>query len=567
MKKKFDNGLSSQNRLLWEKIQKLHLRIQHKITNRSFYKLNRKKQQHLLKAFHWYSQRLAQAGLSLKKTTIAGTFVLSLVKAVCVSTSISLAIAGTFVLSLAIGNTATAQTFTEQTGAANPFNGVGVGSKSKPVFVDIDNDGDFDAFIGEYQGTINYYKNTGSNVSPIFTVQTGAANPFNGVDVGFQSAPAFVDIDNDGDFDAFIGEGDGTINYYENTGSNVSPIFTAQTGTTNPFNNVDVGSNSTPVFVDIDNDGDFDAFIGEKISGNIYYYKNTGSNGSPIFTAQTGAANPFNGVSVGGFSAPAFVDIDNDGDFDAFIGEGNGTIMYYKNTGSNVSPIFTAQTGAANPFDVVDVGLRSIPAFVDIDNDGDFDAFIGEENGTINFYENAPVALPVEMTNFDVAPIENVVEVTWQTASERNNEGFEVQRSAGGQEWQTLGFVKGNGTTLETQNYTYTDESPLTQISYYRLKQIDFDGQFEYSNILSVKTKVFGEEIKIYPNPVQDKLTITNTKNIENIVIYNALGQLLRQFTINNSQLSIDVSDLPKGIYTLKVQDINGVITTQQFLK
>jgi hypothetical protein len=298
--------------------------------------------------------------------------------------------------------------FAEQTGGNNPFNSVDVGSYSVPTFVDIDNDGDFDAFIGTYDEGIHYYKNTGSNSSPTFTAQIGENNPFNDLDVGnYSSAPTFVDIDNDGDIDAFIGSytDDDTFFYYKNTGNNSSPTFTAQTGGNNPFNGVDVGYYSKPFFVDIDNDGDFDAFIGEdemladlicfgSCADDVHYYKNTGNNSSPTFTAQTGGNDPFNGVDVGDYVSPTFVDIDNDGDFDAFIGKSDGTINYYKNTGNNSSPTFTAQTEGNNPFNGVDLGDEGYsaglvtPTFVDIDNDGDFDAFIGESDGSINYYKN-----------------------------------------------------------------------------------------------------------------------------------------------------------------------------------
>src|SRR5690606_23800485 len=102
----------------------------------------------------------------------------------------------------------------------------------------IDNDGDFDAFIGAFDGTIRFYLNTGNNNSPAFIEQTGGSNPFHGVDVGYYSSPAFVDIDNDGDFDAFIGEHFGTIKYYRNTGNNSNPTFTEQTGGDNPLDGV-----------------------------------------------------------------------------------------------------------------------------------------------------------------------------------------------------------------------------------------------------------------------------------------------------------------------------------------
>ncbi|WP_246844039.1 VCBS repeat-containing protein, partial [Hydrocoleum sp. CS-953] len=86
-----------------------------------------------------------------------------------------------------------------------------------------------------------------------FEERTGTANPFNGVDVGFNSTPTFADIDGDGDLDVFIGESDRNINYFENDGSG---NFTEVTGSGNPLNNVNVGVSSAPTFADIDGDGD-----------------------------------------------------------------------------------------------------------------------------------------------------------------------------------------------------------------------------------------------------------------------------------------------------------------------
>ncbi|MGK7922382.1 MAG: FG-GAP-like repeat-containing protein [Trichodesmium sp.] len=266
-------------------------------------------------------------------------------------------------------------TFAERTGTANPLNGVNVGIASHPTFADIDGDGDLDAFIGDRYGNINYFENDGSGN---FTEVTGSGNPFDGVDVEFDAAPTFADIDGDGDLDAFIGSKNDFIKYFENDGSG---NFTEVTGSGNPFDGVGVVFDAAPTFADIDGDGDLDAFIGGDY-GNINYFENDGSGN---FTEVTGSGNPFDGVDVGRDAAPTFADVDGDEDLDAFIGDGDGQINYFENDGSGS---FSQVTGSGNPFDGVDVGNASDPTFADIDGDGDFDAFIGEGDGTINYFEN-----------------------------------------------------------------------------------------------------------------------------------------------------------------------------------
>ena len=277
--------------------------------------------------------------------------------------------------------------FAEQTGAANPLNTVDVGAFSTPSFADLDGDGDLDAVVGEYDGTLRYFENTGSAIAPAFTARTGTANPFDGVDGGIDSAPSFADLDGDGDLDAVAGEFNGTLHYFENTGSATAPAFTARTGAANPFNDVDPGYLSAPSFADLDGDGDLDAVVGAN-DGTLHYFENTGSATAPTFTARTGAANPFDGVDVGDLSAPSFADLDGDGDLDAIVGASNGTLHYFENTGTATAPTFTERTGAANPFNGVDVGNRSAPSFADLDGDGDPDAVIGEQDGNLNYFRN-----------------------------------------------------------------------------------------------------------------------------------------------------------------------------------
>jgi len=269
--------------------------------------------------------------------------------------------------------------------------GIDVGYASAPVFVDIDRDADKDVFIGSQDGTIVYYENSGSSIKAVFTQKTGSDNPLNGVVVSGTAAPSFVDIDADGDMDLFIGEDDGTISHYVNGGSSTTPSFSEKTGIDNPLDGADVGYNSKPTFADIDGDGDMDAFMGE-YDGTINYYKNTGSSTTAAFTAQVDADDTLLNSDVGTNSAPTFVDIDKDGDLDVFIGDDNGFNHYYKNDGTNVAHSFSLKVGSDNPLNAVDVGeddnMKATPAFVDIDGDGDMDLFVGENDGTINHYLN-----------------------------------------------------------------------------------------------------------------------------------------------------------------------------------
>jgi hypothetical protein len=271
--------------------------------------------------------------------------------------------------------TATAPDFADQTGVTSPLATYNASTSSAPTFADIDDDGDQDAFIGTTIGTVDFVRNNGTVNAPDFADQTGVTNPLAGVNVSPGSAtPVFGDIDNDGDLDAFVGAGDGTIKFFRNNGTASAPSFAEQTGVANPLAAVDLLSSSSPALVDIDADGDLDAFVGSK-NDVVRYYRNNGTPQAPAFASQV--ANPL--IDVSGLSAatPAFADIDNDDDQDAFVGIFDGTIKYVRNNGTPSAPDFAAQTGVTNPLAGVDVGDGAAPTVADIDNDGDLDLIVG----------------------------------------------------------------------------------------------------------------------------------------------------------------------------------------------
>jgi Beta-propeller repeat len=173
----------------------------------------------------------------------------------------------------------------------------------------------------------------------------------------------------------------------------------------------------------------------------------------------------------------------------------------------------------------------------------------------------ADFVLPIELLSFKGQYTETGNLLTWTTSSEIQNKGFDIETSKDGLRFDKIGFVAGNGTSSQVENYRFEDSSPLEsaeKVVYYRLKQLDFDGNFDYSNVIAIYTNR-KNLAGIFPNRGRGIFTLTGVKNIEDetFTIVNSVGQTLPIFIQNNGQF--DMSPFPPGIYYLRISS-NGQV-------
>ena len=159
------------------------------------------------------------------------------------------------------------------------------------------------------------------------------------------------------------------------------------------------------------------------------------------------------------------------------------------------------------------------------------------------------ITLPIELTQFDVQNTEGSKNhLTWRTASEKDNSHFDIERSTDGNTFHSIGQVKGNN---KPSSYQFVDNQPFA-MSYYRLKQVDYDGTTTYSKVVSVEQKGKGKGLKVYPTLVSNGILTIDTEGgqLQDFSITNLLGQ---QVLAGKTTQQIDVSRLPQGTYVLKV--------------
>ncbi|WP_290660298.1 YCF48-related protein [Ignavibacterium sp.] len=176
--------------------------------------------------------------------------------------------------------------------------------------------------------------------------------------------------------------------------------------------------------------------------------------------------------------------------------------------------------------------------------------------------------VPVELTSFYSETNNDIVLLRWSTSTETNNSGFEVLRTTDNQNWKSLGFIDGNGTTTLSHHYQFTDQVELPGIYYYKLKQIDYSGDFQYSNIIevSVNSPSSFELSQNFPNPFNPVTNISIKVPIQSevkIILYDITGQEIKTITNQKYEAGfhsvvINADDLSSGVYLYRMTTQSG---------
>lgn len=427
---------------------------------------------------------------------------------------------------------------------------------------DLDRDGKPDIAIpnnGVGINTVSVLRNTSSPGTISFAAK---------VDYGTGTYPRFAtigDIDGDGKPDLIVGnQTAATVSIFRNTSVSGAISFAAKVDFASGANTFGIA-----VIGDVDGDGKPDMVVANGGATTVSVYRNTSVAGTLSFAAKVDfatGATPYS-VSLG--------DLDGDGLPDVLVSDLTGTALSaYRNTSTPGTVSLAAKV------DYTTGSLPAIAAVGDLDGDGKPDlAVANETSNSVSTFLNQCVTLPLELVSFTGENQEGNVVLKWITGSETNNEYFVVERSEDGNDFEKLGKVKGSGSSTVAREYSYTDPYPFTEKTYYRLKQVDYDGNYTYSNVVTVTVDELNNlRINIYPNPASTFLNCelySKEQGMVNIEVKDVFGNTVTEKQIKTAHGSnkqkLDIDFLVQGIYFLKInlsgQSANVEQTQIKFIK
>jgi len=323
------------------------------------------------------------------------------------------------------------------------------------------------------------------------------------------------------------------------------------------------------------------------IQGGTFRSTNNGDNWTQIIQGLTElqilslAINSSGDIFAGTSGGGVFRSTDNGDNWEEInLGiTGQGLFVYSLATISNVNVIAGTDDGTfrstnnGNAWVQINQGLTNNKVHSLAKNSIDY-VFAGTEGGI--FRSLSP--LPVELTSFSATVNKNQLTLNWQTATEVDNYGFEIEReinSANNTGWEKIGFVKGNGNSNSPKEYSFIDNSPYGGSKFkYRLKQIDTDGQFEYSDIVELEVVPTQFELsQNYPNPFNPSTTIRFSLPQATQIkmnLYNMLGELVNtiaegMYEAGNHKIVVDAANLASGTYMYRIV-AGGFVETKKMI-
>jgi len=265
------------------------------------------------------------------------------------------------------------------------------------------------------------------------------------------------------------------------------------------------------------------------------------------------------------FGVSSIPDIDNDGFEDVLVGSRDNNLYCISGLGDRLlfSHLFSDW-------------LYTVNVMPSIDGNFSYELLAGTRNGIVASFSGGTIAIPVELTSFTAYDENGDVLLNWSTATENSNSGFEIQRNRSNSEFVNIGFVPGSGSTTEPRNYSFVDENVSGGIFSYRLKQIDYNGNYEYSDVIEIEVGIPNEFSleQNYPNPFNPTTTISYSikeKVLVSLKVFDILGTEVKTLinadqTPGHYNFEFDASSLASGIYFYTLQAGKFVSTKKMIL-
>ncbi len=465
-------------------------------------------------------------------------------------------------------------------------------------------DGDMDVINGDILGqNLLFLENGGTQDSAYITAQDSAFPSYD-VNVNLQNLPAayYLDVDNDGAKDlivtpyATVGEDLQNVLWYRNTTDNCSNVFNFIKSRFLSEDMIDVGTSSNPVFFDVDQDGLLDIISGNDIYYNdnpnlsvsrLAYFRNVGTATQPAFDLITDDwlnLSTFNQYGL----VPSFGDLDGDGDADMLLGNADGNLIYFQNTAASGSPanfVFNQPV-----YQGIDIGNNSTPQIIDINRDGKNDLLIGERLGVLNYYQNTgTAATPVftlVTTNFGSVNVMKAGAIAGYSAPVLYDNAGAYELIVGSESGYIYQYGNIDGNLAGAFNLIDSMYQGIYEPKRVTISRADIDGDSKADLItgnncggfrlytqytaIGVAENHAALGLSIWPNPAESQMYVqfeTSVNNQQRIIeISDVLGKIIYRNVCNDLNTTIDLSQVPSGMYLIKAVH-NGKQMVQKFIR